>query len=275
MAWWRIIGIKCVCVCDNGFVSVFFSYFRRNMHMCVSGLYRVSTVEQCELVMWCVDESRSLFFFVSLSLTRCRHRCLAVHNGAFVHLPVNHCRLLIDRWGNHLWSCLQLLLLTGHDHCRLLLLHGHLLRDTAAHCTTTAIFTAAHEVLVWLRRHHLWLTGLLALSSHTLDCVECFGRRVFILVDGDGDKNQDDHAQHNHVLHVLEPKLILQLCRLCLKLRGTLMQRICPVVHHRDLGVTLEHGLDVIAHDVDDLVHLSLCSLHLSTRAWCTTSSGR
>ena len=112
------------------------------------------------------------------------------------------------------------------------------------------------------------------------------------LTNGNGDKNQDDHAQHNHVLHVLEPKLVLQLCRLCLKLRGTLMQRICSIVHHRDLGVALEHGLDIIAHDVDDLefrflsifkiqsreaylVHLCLCRLHFSTRAWCTTSSGR
>ena len=59
-----------------------------------------------------------------------------------------------------MWGCL--LLLTGNDHCRLLL--WHLLGDaaTTAHCTTAII--GAHKVLVWLRCHHLRLTALIAFS---------------------------------------------------------------------------------------------------------------
>lgn len=55
-------------------------------------------------------------------------------------------------------------------------------------------------------------------------------------------------------LQVLEPEFPLELARLLLKLRGTLLQGIGTVVQLRQLAVALQHLFHVRAHDVHDLV---------------------
>ena len=77
-------------------------------------------------------------------------------------------------------------------------------------------------------------------------------------------QNYPDDRASNYILEVLQPKLVLQFPGLLLKLRGTVLQSISPLIQLRELLVTLQDFFNIVFHDADHLVYLGLLLSHAS-----------
>ena len=77
-------------------------------------------------------------------------------------------------------------------------------------------------------------------------------------------QNYPDDRASNDILEVLQPKLVLQFPGLLLKLRGTILQSISPLIQLRELLVTLQDFFNIVFHDADHLIYLGLLLSHAS-----------
>ena len=84
-----------------------------------------------------------------------------------------------------------------------------------------------------------------------------------VYVQEDQQYHPNDRAA-NDVLEVLQPKLVLEVLRLILKLGGPILQCVGPLVQLRDRGVTLQDFFNIVFHDADHLFHLGLLLCHAS-----------
>lgn len=79
-----------------------------------------------------------------------------------------------------------------------------------------------------------------------------------ILTNNNYQQNDPNHSHDDHHLHVCPPLFALQFTGLLLKLRGAMLEGISTVVQLGQFLVSLEHFLNIYAHNSNNFVDFGL-----------------